>query len=299
MYKTIIINLKNILKNNCIILIVSGLLILILLINLNNITNLNMIKISFIFIFIILNVYLFYQEIIFENDKKNLYLKSGTENNIFKNIAKFSVLLTGLYSSLITIRDKDKSINEANEIINKMNKDNTRINELLNDNQKHLENNTIFKINFDDVFFTIKNLIEKFDHINSRLLLLKNSNDLNNNILNEINKLENDWEYYYENLKTDINKLKEIEQILNTKQSMFFNPEDIIKSFDLNEYQLIAVSLLLCNQIIISSLISIIFIFYGDYLIQKFNIETKYPRLYKFICLRRKFQKYYLFINIG
>jgi hypothetical protein len=61
----------------------------------------------------------------------------------------------------------------------------------------------------------------------------------------------------------------------------------------------IAFSFLLLNQIILSSIISIIYIFYGDYLLKKFNIEQKYPKLAKVIELRRKFQNYYLLISIG
>jgi hypothetical protein len=61
----------------------------------------------------------------------------------------------------------------------------------------------------------------------------------------------------------------------------------------------IAFSFLLLNQIILSSVISIIYIFYGDYLLKKFKIEQKYPKLAKVIELRRKFQSYYLLISIG
>jgi hypothetical protein len=59
----------------------------------------------------------------------------------------------------------------------------------------------------------------------------------------------------------------------------------------------IALGLLLLNYALISSLISIIFIFYGDYLIKKYKIEVNYPKLAKIISLRRKFQKYYLIVD--
>jgi hypothetical protein len=62
--------------------------------------------------------------------------------------------------------------------------------------------------------------------------------------------------------------------------------------------QLGALSNLLFSQIILASVISIVFIFFGDYLITRFNLETKYPRLAKIIGLRKKFQKYYLIVNI-
>lgn len=57
-------------------------------------------------------------------------------------------------------------------------------------------------------------------------------------------------------------------------------------------------SIAFLNSIVISCVISIIFIIYGDYLIKKFSLEEKYPNLAKLISLRRKFQSYYLKINI-
>jgi hypothetical protein len=66
----------------------------------------------------------------------------------------------------------------------------------------------------------------------------------------------------------------------------------------LNIVEKIALSLLLFNYVIFSALISIVFIFYGDYLINKFHIEKRFPNLAYFIKLRRKFQSYYLLLCI-
>jgi hypothetical protein len=80
------------------------------------------------------------------------------------------------------------------------------------------------------------------------------------------------------------------------QQSSFFI--NILENFeDLNPYQKIAVFLLLNNSILVSSLINIIFIFYGDVLLNKYNIEARFPKLAKIIQLRRKFTKYYFIIN--
>jgi len=49
---------------------------------------------------------------------------------------------------------------------------------------------------------------------------------------------------------------------------------------------------------IFSCLITIVSIIYAEFLIQYFNLEVKYPKLKSFIELRRKFQHYYLFINL-
>jgi len=61
----------------------------------------------------------------------------------------------------------------------------------------------------------------------------------------------------------------------------------------LNGIKKLAVSMILGKSVIFSALISIIFIFYGNVLIEKYEIENKYPKLAKLIQLRRKFQKYY------
>ena len=50
-------------------------------------------------------------------------------------------------------------------------------------------------------------------------------------------------------------------------------------------------------KIFIISLFSIISIFYGNKIIDYLGLEY-YPRLTKFIALRRKFQNFYLLINI-
>ena len=59
-----------------------------------------------------------------------------------------------------------------------------------------------------------------------------------------------------------------------------------------------AFSGLLLNSLILSYTINIIFILYGDYLIKNFNLESRYPKLSKFIQLRRKLQSYYLKLSI-
>lgn len=55
----------------------------------------------------------------------------------------------------------------------------------------------------------------------------------------------------------------------------------------------------ICGSIVILfSLFSILTIFYGEFFIQKFTLETRYPKLAKFIQLRRKFQQFYLLTQI-
>jgi len=48
---------------------------------------------------------------------------------------------------------------------------------------------------------------------------------------------------------------------------------------------------------ILTCIISILFAISGNYLIDKFSLEKKLPKLSKIIQLRIKFQCYYVFIN--
>ena len=50
---------------------------------------------------------------------------------------------------------------------------------------------------------------------------------------------------------------------------------------------------------IIFTLFSIISIFYGEKLITYFDLENRFIKLSKFIQIRRKFQQYYLLLNIS
>jgi len=65
----------------------------------------------------------------------------------------------------------------------------------------------------------------------------------------------------------------------------------------LNGIKKIAFCMILGKSIVFSALTSIIFIFYGDILIKKYDLENKYPKLAFIIQLRRKFQKYYFKLN--
>lgn len=45
------------------------------------------------------------------------------------------------------------------------------------------------------------------------------------------------------------------------------------------------------------SLLTLFSVFYGEYFIQRFKLEEKYPKLSRFIKFRSKFQHYYFILN--
>jgi hypothetical protein len=104
--------------------------------------------------------------------------------------------------------------------------------------------------------------------------IINNSSNLVNNYIDNYNNNNSLWENY----KEFINSYHDWMLTLSlTKQSAIIH---IVNS----------IFILLC----LSSLITV---FYADSLIKYFNIEEKYPRIAKYIQLRRKFQQYYFFLN--
>lgn len=86
------------------------------------------------------------------------------------------------------------------------------------------------------------------------------------------------------------------EYLKDIKETHIFD-FNILTSIDwfegLNGIKKLSVCLILGKGVIFSALTSIIFIFYGNILIKKYDLENKYPKLAIFIQLRQKFQKYY------
>lgn len=58
-----------------------------------------------------------------------------------------------------------------------------------------------------------------------------------------------------------------------------------------------AMAHILVSITILLSLSSLVTVFYSDYLIKRFNVESRFPRLVKYINLRRTFQQYYFILN--
>nr|YP_010137127.1 hypothetical protein KYW48_mgp16 [Tylopilus plumbeoviolaceoides]QWM97166.1 hypothetical protein [Tylopilus plumbeoviolaceoides] len=63
---------------------------------------------------------------------------------------------------------------------------------------------------------------------------------------------------------------------------------------NLNFIQTLAFTHICAVIFIFLSLNSLIALYFGDYLINRFNNENKYPRIYKSIELRKKFQVYFI-----
>jgi hypothetical protein len=89
-------------------------------------------------------------------------------------------------------------------------------------------------------------------------------------------------------LINNINLLDEIKEYIEIYQD-WFNGLSLLKQG--------AVTHILVSVTVLLLLSSLTTIHYSDVLIKYFHLETKYPRLAKYIMLRRKFQNYYFFLN--
>nr|YP_009493057.1 hypothetical protein [Ganoderma tsugae]AWJ63852.1 hypothetical protein [Ganoderma tsugae] len=101
------------------------------------------------------------------------------------------------------------------------------------------------------------------------------------------------------------NTQKECEQAMRDYFSGAKPSESSVLDFDLQSFlnslsteELLAFAGILLNSLVLSHTISIILTLYGDYLINKFNLVHRYPRLAKLINLRRTLQAYYLKISL-
>ena len=66
----------------------------------------------------------------------------------------------------------------------------------------------------------------------------------------------------------------------------------------LSGIELLAFIIFCFNGLILNALVSIVFILYGDFLIRYFKLEEKYPKLAKFIQIRRKLQNFSIKYNL-
>ena len=74
------------------------------------------------------------------------------------------------------------------------------------------------------------------------------------------------------------------------------NIQEFLSSLSL--IQNLAIFNISIGTLILNALITIITIFYSDFLIDYFRLESKYPRIAKFIRLRKMFQDFNILVNI-
>jgi hypothetical protein len=206
---------------------------------------------------------------------------------------------------------------KAREIQQQLNKEiekNLRLQELLNEmTQKRIEclesNNQILSRfwELNNKYSELNKKIENADNLNEELLNSENLDIPNDVIIEKSNKLINLAENVTEELRSSNDKLEKVIDIVKTttidSTTNFikdFNPFESLQQLYsiLNFEETLALTHLSAAIAILLCLISLVTVFYSEKLIVYFKIEEKYPKIGKFIQLRRKFQNYYFIWNV-
>ena len=132
-------------------------------------------------------------------------------------------------------------------------------------------------------------------------ILEDNNESIINERIPEVIKTSEEINEIYESVNNKLDLfLNKINTFLNNSDNKSQYLDSLQNFFDsLNYQQNLAIVHISGSLFILITLINIISIFYGEKLIIFFDLENKFPKIAKFIQLRRKFQHYYLLINIA
>lgn len=290
-----------------------------LFINNLNISVSSTLKLFIILLLVLINIYLMYLEFNSPNKSEDVkYMQSGIDGKFFRNIGTIIVTNIGLYASILTIKDYKFNRQQIAEAIAKDKET------LLNIQKELIESKTLRESLKTKITASVSRLTEVNDKISSDFntrekivnSIFEKEEGLNsiaetkveerNSIMEELKMLKKNITYRDTEIKKSIDVISNESKILKETvlddigidigKSSILNPLSFIESFEVIDK--IAICILLLNNVILSGLISIVFVFYGDILIEKFQLEEKYPRLATIIKLRRKFQRYYLLLSI-
>lgn len=204
--------------------------------------------------------------------------------------------------------------NKTKLLEDKIIKQETKYEELNNKYTSLLENNVSRLENEREIFEESNNLRRDVEVLDQKL---RSSLEIKKDLQNKYSENISDTsinEQLQELVKTDV-EIQNMYESVNNKFDSFINKIntllnnsnnksqylDSLQSFfdGFNYEQNLAMSNILGSIFIIFTLFSIISIFYGEKLITYFDLENKYPKLTNFIQIRRKFQHYYLLMNIS
>ena len=119
------------------------------------------------------------------------------------------------------------------------------------------------------------------------------TDELKNNV-SEFKKIHNSMD---DNLK------KALEIINNNKKNLLDNLGELINNYkeflsNLNLDQLCQLISITSSSLILICLLNIIIIYFANYIIDYLNLEIKFPKLAKFLKIRKMFQNFNIFLNL-
>ncbi len=274
-------------------------------------------KFSFVLFLFIFNMYLIFTHKKEESiaNKETPILQAGFGYRNLKGFLGKIATFGGFLSALITVKNELKSV-QIGKLDQLMEAERLEIRKSIDqDREGHQSILTSIEDSREELLKLHNEKAKIFGH-NDRLLTLHNS--IKNKILAYQEKaMDPDTKLSElgildQLIKQDTNKFGEeistlnlntgpsleeegsINNINDLKESSILNFNFSLEWFEgLNGIKKIAVSMILGKSVIFSALLSIIFVFYGNILIEKYDLENRYPKLAKLIQLRQKYQKYY------
>jgi len=215
-----------------------------------------------------------------------------------RNVLPFIAFGIGLDSHNMATEARKARLEQAKEQTEKLIEAINTKNDLLISNQE-------FKNKVAGLTTDISDSVDSINHnnqiVNNIVKEIKNNPDLNQRefIFNALNSSEKN----IEKVNTTLHKIYDlILDDLNNKilskdsiNQLIIKYKEILATLEVE--QIAAVVNILGFVIVLSSLVSIAMVLFGDFLIKYFNLEEKYPKLARFIQIRRKFQFYYLNYN--
>jgi hypothetical protein len=128
------------------------------------------------------------------------------------------------------------------------------------------------------------------ENMNNTTESLMKESQKKNELLNTVTNIfkndgsSNDSTYYF------------INNIWDQLSNIIEKSNDFVSNASITE--LGAIGHISMSLAILLCLISIVVVFSGNVIIQRFKLEEKYPKIAKYIRIRQQFQMYYFFINI-
>jgi hypothetical protein len=286
---------------------------------LGTISYLTCFKLLFILALFFLNIYIYFSE-----PKKTNVLESGINTENIKFILRKIVYFTGAYASYLTIKGANYNTIEKVQMLEEFGKQINSYKEERLNLLKEAQKESIARMNLEELVETLNNRDNKILSKVTELQNIRGNPDKFREVESKLDyevktrdfELKNwlrDHPEYAEAIKAFHPENHSVEQSssqltdTSARSLAEAKDEEINKSFifaffmenfeNMDSLGKFCITLLLGNSLLVSSLSSIIFVLYGDYLIEKYQLEVKFPKLAKIISYRRKFQRYYLIFD--
>jgi hypothetical protein len=181
--------------------------------------------------------------------------------------------------------------------------------------QKKSDTLSMLKTKFYATSDRVSKYLKDLEENRKRLTNLESDDNSNDEVIAEVRKssdeilerISSEWNDFVtstdiDSIENTIKKIQEASKNTNANESgKLLNDyfENLTKVFDsLSTDQLGAIGHVFLAIGLYYCVINISITYYGDILIQKYNIEKKYPSIARWIQLRRKFQHYYIGWNL-